>query len=96
MAGCVHLLDVQVGAGGDPLAGLALAAGLARLGSLAVDRHRHQPGNGGLADAANAAKQVGMRQIAANQGILQCAHDHILADQITELLGPPATRQYHV
>ena len=67
----------------------ALAAGFHLLvGMRAVDGFGEDTGRGGLAHAARAAEQIGVRQFAPQDGILEGFGDGILADQFFERVRP--------
>ena len=77
-------MEIEGVAGGDLEAGAAaVAGGLIGL-AFAVDRLRHQAGQGGLADAAHPGKQDGMGNPAAGQAVLQRLDDRALADNLGE------------
>ena len=67
----------------------ARAAGLHLLvGMRAVDGFGENAGRGGLSHAARAAEQIGVRQFAPQDGILEGFGDGILADQFFERVRP--------
>lgn len=75
-------------ASGDLLAGAAGAARLRWLAAFAVEGLGHDPGQGGLASAAHAAENQGVRHPAAQQGVLEGADNVLLADNLGEILRP--------
>src|SRR5262249_49399252 len=76
----------QVGgdvAGGGEAVG-ALVAGFFALGGGAVGGPGEEAGGAGLADAAGAGERVGMRDPAGGDGVLERAHDGLLADKLVK------------
>ena len=84
VAGAVDLEHVDVVAGGDALADLALAAGRGRRAAFAVEALGENAGGGGLAHAAGAGEQIGVPDAVAGDGALQRLGDVLLADQLVE------------
>ena len=89
----VELGDVDGAAGGDLAAVLACAAGLDAVPVRAVQRLREDAGGRGLADAARADEQVGVRDAAALDGVAQGADDVLLADNVAEVRRAVLQRQ---
>ena len=82
-------IDVGRVARGDLQAGDALVARLAVARVGAVDRLRQQARGAGLAGAARAAEEVGVRQPSLAHGVEQRADDRLLADEVGEGLRAP-------
>ena len=87
--GAVDLDDVERRAGGDGLAGGALAAGMHRGAVLAVEGLGEDAGEGGLAGAARAGEEVGLRDAALLDRGAQRADDVVLPDDLLEGLRAP-------
>ena len=92
VAGGINFNDIQGSAFGDcltHLAGIARFA-LAFVGE-AVDRLGENTSGTGLAGTAWTTEKVGMRDVTAAQGILQCLGYLFLADQLSQGLRTPST-----
>src|SRR2546422_979445 len=92
------LLDAAVGGAVDldhvhrDVGVAAHRARAARLGALALgtqQRLREQPRRGGLADAARAGEEVGVRHAPGRQRVAQRPRDGVLSDDRFERLRPP-------
>ena len=95
VGGGVNLDHVHRIAGANLAAGIAHAA---RLGHwmvlrLAIQRHRQDARDGGLADAAMPAEDVAVRNPALLDGVLQGASDVLLTDDVGEFLWPVFARE---
>ncbi|MNC01835.1 hypothetical protein D3C75_491900 [compost metagenome] len=77
----------------DLTAGVAYAARVAADPLLAVEALGQDAGDGGLADPAGAAQQVGMMQPSLIQGIGQGGQHMLLANHLFKRMGAPFTRQ---
>ena len=92
VAGGVYLYDVQRAPFGDGLAHGALVAGLALAAGSGLDAvdglGQYAPG-AGLARAARAAEEIGVRHVAAGECIKQGAGNMLLADDFGQCLGAP-------
>ena len=77
----------------DLAAGIAYAARVAADPLLAVEALGQDAGDGGLADPAGAAQQVGMMQPSLIQGIGQGGQHMLLANHLFKRMGAPFTRQ---
>ena len=85
VGGRIQLMDAERAPFGEGNAGLALPTRLQVGGRMrAVDRLRENAGGAGLADAARAAEEIGVRDLAAGDRILEGPGDDILADQALE------------
>ena len=93
VGGRVDLHHVQVVLPRQLAAGLAFAAGLAVLVVQAVDRPGQHLGGTGLAGAAAAAEQVGVRYAAAGDLVDQRGHDPVLTHDVGKALRPPLAIQ---
>ena len=82
VAGRVDLQNIQARLRGERKARRAFAAGIALLGMLAVDCAREYLRRGGLARAARAAEQVGVRHASAHHLAAQRADDGLLPHKI--------------
>lgn len=89
VGGTVDLDHVEVGAGGDGLAGRigGIEVGLRAAG--AVEGLGENARGRGLAGAARPDEEVGMRDAAAGDGVAQGADDVILADDVVKGLRTP-------
>ena len=92
LGGAIHLDHVHMLAGGNRLAGIALAARLGGWPALAIRTGAVQPfgddsRGGGLAGAANAGHDEGLRDPVRGKGVLEGAHHGLLADQIRKRFG---------
>src|ERR1043166_7234095 len=92
VAGAVDLEDVHVFADRDRLTHLALAARRGGRALGAVERLGEDAGRAGLAHAARAGEEIGMRDPPAGDRVGQGLSDRLLADQIAELLRPIPAR----
>ena len=90
VAGAVDLQHVDVVAGGDAQADVALVARRGRRAVDAVERLGQDAGGRRLADAAGAGEQIGVADAVAGDGLLQRLGDVLLADQLVERLRPVA------
>ena len=90
VAGAVDLQHVDIVAGGDAQADVALVARRRRRAVLAVERLGQDAGGRGLADAAGTGEQIGVADAVAGDGLLQRPGDVLLADQLVERLRPIA------
>ena len=106
LAQLADLVDAAIGGGVDldhihRIAGANLAAGIAnaaRLGHgmvlrLAIQRHRQNARDGGLADPAMSAEDVAVRDASLLDGVLQGAGDVVLPDHVGEFLWPVFARE---
>ena len=76
---------------------LAIVADVARRGGrafAAVERLGEDAGDGGLADAARADEEVGVREPALLDGVFERGGDVVLADHFVELLWSPFAGEY--
>ena len=89
----VNLQNIHRGAGGNPLAIMTMTAGLGRRPLLTVQRLCQNTRCTCLACAARTAEQIGMRNPAAVQSILQRCLDCLLTDKGVKILRPPLTVQ---
>src|SRR3546814_16496138 len=92
VGGRVDLQQVDVAAGVDRQAGLALPARVGAGAALAVQALGEDPRNGGLADPAGAGEQVGVVHAARIECVGQRADHVLLPDQFGEKLGAPLAR----
>ncbi len=88
IGGRVDLDHVHRVAGANLDAGIANSAGLGHRMVLrpAIQRHRQNARDGGLADAAMAAEDVAVRDASLLDGVLQGAGDVVLPDHLGEFL----------
>ena len=89
VGGGVQLQHVQHGAILDAHAGLAFPAGVAVLRVKAVHRPGQQLGAGGLARAAGAGEQIGVRHAARGHLPLEGLGDMLLPHHIVKGAGSP-------
>ena len=86
VARAVDFDDIKTIASGNFPAVVALSAWRDRRAFLAVERFRQDPGCRCFADAARSDEQIGMRQAALLDGILQGSRHMRLPDQLVESL----------
>ena len=102
MRGGVHLDHVDMPALHDRLAVHADDRHLDRraryrtIGQLVVERARQDAGRGGLADAAHAGEDPGLRDAAGLERVRDGAHHGVLADQVVEAGGAIFAREHAV
>ncbi len=102
MRGGVHLDDVEMARVHDRLAmhaehrHLDGRAGDRAVGQLVVQRAGQNARRRGLADAAHAGEDPGLRDAAGLEGVGHRAHHGVLADQVVEGRGPVFARQHAV
>ena len=89
--GGVELDQVQRLAAQERDARLALVVGLAFEGRSAVHSPGEDAGGAGLAGAARAGEEVGVRRRAGGDGVAQRGRDRLLPHHIGEAPGPPLT-----
>ena len=89
----VDLHHVHRRARGEVQAGRAGAAGLGARARGARQRLGQEARGGGLADAARAGEEIGVRHAARRERVAQRARDGILPDDRVEHLRPPLPRQ---
>ena len=89
----VNLQNIHRGSGGNPLAIMTMTARLCRRPLLTVQRLCQNTRCTCLACAARTAEQIGMRNPAAVQSILQRCLDCLLTDKGVKILRPPLTVQ---
>ena len=100
--GRVHLDHVEVPAFHDRLAVHAQHRHLdgracdRAVGQLVIERTREDARGGGLADAAHAGEDPGLRDAPGLERVRDRAHHRVLADQVVEIRRPVFARQHAV
>ena len=86
VGGGVDFEHVERSAGGNFAAGVAGVVGLGGGALRAIERFGEDAGGGGLADAADAGKNIGVRDAVRLDGVRERARDVLLPDDVAERL----------